>query len=125
MRIKLLANGMLKGQSLQMCQDYWRPYNPHQYSTGLLEWHVRKICQKYHVTFEELFSSLLQMKAYDSTICCVNCGKMYELYNPCDLPNPIDFMDWQCDDCQTFQNRGCINLQGFLLSFEPDDGVPF
>ena len=30
MRIHLLTNGMLTGQSLQMCQDYWRPYYPYR-----------------------------------------------------------------------------------------------
>lgn len=118
MRVKLLANRMLQGKSLQMCQDYWRPYGSHPYSKGLLEGHIRTICHHYRVTFEELFLNLLQMKAYDSAICCNSCGKMYELYNPCDLPNPNHFVNWQCDTCQTFQSRIHISLQEFLLSFE-------
>ena len=55
MRIHLVANRMLNGQSLQMCQDYWRPFVPNNQYNLTLEWHIRQVCQHYNVTFEELF----------------------------------------------------------------------
>lgn len=42
MRIHLLTNGMLTGQSLQMCQDYWRPYYPYIPFDFSLEWHIQR-----------------------------------------------------------------------------------
>lgn len=122
MRIRLLTNTILNGYSLQMCQDYWRPFHPSRYQTITLEWHIKQICQHYDVTFEELFSKLLLVKAYDTSIRCVTCGQMYEVFNPCDLPNPNHFVNWQCDSCRTFRDKGKMSLQDFLNAF---DDCPF
>lgn len=126
MRIHLLANGMLNGESLQMCQDYWRPYLRGNTSYRTLETHIKHLCRNYEVTFEELFHKLLLIKAYDTQICCVCCGQMYELYNPCDLPDPKKFINWQCDDCQNFKQRGVVKLEDFLNTVPTfNDDCPF
>lgn len=123
MRIHLLTNKMLNGTSLQMCLDYWHPFNQHH--PNRLEWHIKQLCHYYQVTFEELFSRLSMVRAYDSSIRCKTCGKLYELCNPCDLPDPNYFLDWQCAQCLAFINRGVVDLQKFLASVEPDNEIPF
>ena len=127
MRIHLLTNGMLTGQSLQMCQDYGRPYYPYIPFDFSLEWHIQQICHRYDVTFEELFSSLMKVKAYDSSIRCRHCGRMYELYKPCNLPNSNNFITWECQECQNFKKRGVVRLNDFLnsLNMLSDDECPF
>ena len=124
MRVRLLTNNMLNGYSLKMCQDYWQPFNyPNQHPFSL-EWHIKHICHHYDVTSEELITRLSMVKAYDSYIRCDTCGKMYELNNPCKLPNPDDFISWQFEDCKIFMQRGVINLHSFLVNIEDDD-CPF
>lgn len=125
MRLHLVSKRMLNGYSLKMCQDYWHPTRRFGKQPITLERHISQLCQHYQVTFEELFTSLLMIKAFDTEIRCIDCGQMYEVFNPCQLPNPKQFLHWQCEDCQKFHNSGYINLQSFLASVEPDNEIPF
>lgn len=125
MRVQLVTNSMLNGQSLQMCQDYWRPFNMNHPFGYSLEWHIRQVCQHYNVTFEELFSKLTMVKAYDSHIRCQHCGQMREIYHPTEMVDYYQPLNWTCQDCESFIERGRINLEQFLLSAEPDNQCPF
>ena len=125
MRIHLAANRMLNGQSLQMCQDYWRPFVPNNQYNLTLEWHIRQVCQHYNVTFEELFSSLRLVKAYDMSIRCQHCGQMCEVFNPVDMLTTYPNYDWVCEDCGKFIEQNSMNLQQFLDIYEPQFNCPF
>lgn len=120
MRLHLVSKQMLNGYSLQMCQDYWRSSGRFCNQPTNLAQHINQLCQHYQVTFEELFSNLLMIKAFDTEIHCIDCGQMYEVYNPCNLPDPKQFLHWQCEDCQKFHNSSYMSLQSFLDSFDYD-----
>ena len=127
MRIHLVTNSMLNGRSLQMCQDYWRPSQYMQLTPyeSALKQHIYYICQHYQVSYEELYHKLSLIKAYALDIRCECCGKMYELENPCDLPNPTSLIGWRCTECTLFQSTGVIHLDEFLSRLEPYDDIPF
>lgn len=102
MSLKLIYSPMTCEAVKQLCQDYWSFDNNGGYIA-----YVKKLCQEYKVSPNELFVAISTCHVYIDDVRCQYCGSCCPIEVPADIPYMRSKSAWFCEACISF-SRGQV-----------------